>query len=130
MDFLNPFLVSLANKQPTEDKSLFEQVFYRFETFYKEREVERDCLKQLLGVERYINLLKFYLIFRLIIPFMEIHLPGDFLLAYNELDSEDPQVSFYQNHNLIAAEIRKLGVFLNRYDTQDEVGFSKPLSYY
>lgn len=52
---------------------------------------------------------------------MEIHLPGDFLLAYNELDSEDPQVSFYQNHNLIAPEIRKLGAFLNRYDTNDEV---------
>lgn len=54
MDFLNPFLSSLVNRQPIKGKeSLFEQVLRRFEAFCKQRETEKDNLKRLLGVERY-----------------------------------------------------------------------------
>eukprot|EP01127_Copromyxa_protea_P014661 TRINITY_DN4130_c0_g1_i1.p1 TRINITY_DN4130_c0_g1~~TRINITY_DN4130_c0_g1_i1.p1 ORF type:complete len:291 (+),score=40.27 TRINITY_DN4130_c0_g1_i1:55-927(+) len=109
-EFLNPFLDNLVvNKQFTGKESLFQHVLKRFELYSLERPGETLNLKRLLGVDK------------LLIPFMEIHLPGDFLLAYNELDSEDPQVLFYQQHDLIAPEIQKLGVFLNHYDTNKEV---------
>eukprot|EP01126_Amoeba_proteus_P066241 TRINITY_DN9544_c0_g1_i1.p1 TRINITY_DN9544_c0_g1~~TRINITY_DN9544_c0_g1_i1.p1 ORF type:complete len:165 (-),score=23.52 TRINITY_DN9544_c0_g1_i1:19-513(-) len=58
---------------------------------------------------------------RLLVPYMEINLPADLILAFNELDMEDPQVLFYQNHPTLGLEIRKLGAFLDRYDTKDEV---------
>lgn len=54
---------------------------------------------------------------------MDLNLPGDFVLAFNELDTEDPQVAFYQQHNLLAPEIQKLNIFLNRYDTNEEVRY-------
>lgn len=125
MSFLNPFLDALVTERHRNNASdtLFGHVVHRFESYCKEHEAEKNHLKELMGVERYVFCLACASdqIQRLVIPFMDINLPGEFVLAYNELDAEDPQVSFYQQHTLIAPEIRKLGVFLNRYDTNEEV---------
>jgi hypothetical protein len=44
---------------------------------------------------------------------------------YNELEEDDPRVILYQTHPLIASDIRELGVFLDRYDTNKEVHLSR-----
>jgi hypothetical protein len=43
------------------------------------------------------------------------------VLEYNGLEEEDPLVLSYQFNPVIGKQIRELGVFLDRYDTQKEV---------
>lgn len=57
----------------------------------------------------------------LIVPFVELNLPAEVIISYNELEENDPQIDLYQRHPLIASEIKQLGVFLDRYDTNNNV---------
>lgn len=57
----------------------------------------------------------------LIVPFVELNLPAEVILSYNELEENDPQIDLYQRHPLIASEIKQLGVFLDRYDTNNNI---------
>lgn len=71
--------------------------------------------------EKVNNLLKEMNLERLAVPFIELQLPSELILSYNELEKDDPQIDLYQRHPLISSEIRQLGVFLDRYDTNKDV---------
>jgi len=110
-NFLDPFFVELhQEKLPVENSErILQDVIGRLQTYAKGKTELLNDLMQSMNVSR------------LIIPYVEINLPGDLILAYNELEPEDPQVPWYQNHPLLASDIRLLGTFLDRFDTNSEV---------
>jgi len=110
-NFLDPFFSELLTQRFPIDKSdqILQNVVSHLEGYIEERREALDQLASAMNVQR------------LVIPFVEINLPGDLILAYNELEPDDPQVSWYQNHPLLASDIRLLGTFLDRFDTNSEV---------
>ncbi len=58
---------------------------------------------------------------RLVIPYIELDLPGSIILEFNNLEEDDPMVESYQLSPAIGEQIRELGVFLDRYDIIKEV---------
>lgn len=58
---------------------------------------------------------------RLLVPYLDLALPIDTILEYNQLDADDPQILSLQLDPIIAPEIRELSVFLDRYDTEKGV---------
>eukprot|EP01122_Echinamoeba_exundans_P014016 TRINITY_DN6262_c0_g1_i1.p1 TRINITY_DN6262_c0_g1~~TRINITY_DN6262_c0_g1_i1.p1 ORF type:complete len:360 (+),score=41.03 TRINITY_DN6262_c0_g1_i1:244-1323(+) len=58
---------------------------------------------------------------RLLVPYLDLDLPVDTILEYNELDADDPQILSLQLDPVVAPEIRELSVFVDRYDTEKGV---------
>jgi hypothetical protein len=51
---------------------------------------------------------------RLLIPFIELPLPRDVILHFNEMDETNPNVIKYQLHPIFGPWILKFGLFLDR----------------
>eukprot|EP01120_Amphizonella_sp_Union-15-10_P000682 TRINITY_DN10714_c0_g1_i1.p1 TRINITY_DN10714_c0_g1~~TRINITY_DN10714_c0_g1_i1.p1 ORF type:complete len:292 (+),score=42.62 TRINITY_DN10714_c0_g1_i1:151-1026(+) len=110
--FLDPFVKSLHEKDleiNSVDGSVIESVIENLRNYCENHKKETRDLIKLMNVKQ------------LIVPYISLNLPGDVILSYNELEEDDPQVLLYQNHPAIAKEVRELGVFLDRYDTNKEV---------
>jgi len=112
IDFLNPFLGELKH-QPPESKPQEGNVMQHIVLLLKEYAARSSTrTKELM---QHMNAK------RLVVPYIELDLPGDIVLEFNELEEEDPLVLSYQFHPIIGKHIRELGVFLDRYDTIKEV---------
>jgi hypothetical protein len=113
INFLDPFFNTLHMQelklQKPKGGSVIEEVIERLRQYAEERKEEKEKLMKIMNVKR------------LLVPYIELNLPGELILLYNELEEDDPRVILYQTHPLIASEIRELGVFLDRYDTNKEV---------
>eukprot|EP01121_Diplochlamys_sp_Union-15-3_P000316 TRINITY_DN1029_c0_g2_i2.p1 TRINITY_DN1029_c0_g2~~TRINITY_DN1029_c0_g2_i2.p1 ORF type:complete len:311 (+),score=39.69 TRINITY_DN1029_c0_g2_i2:154-1086(+) len=112
ISFLDPFFKSLHEKDldiPTDNSTVLDIVVLHFKQYCEQNREQKEQLMKTMNVKQFL------------IPYIDIDLPGELILTYNELEEDDPQVVLYQQHPVIATKVRELGVFLDRYDTNKEV---------
>jgi len=110
--FLDPFFKSMHEKDleiNTDNGSVLAAVILHLKIYCEQNKENKEKLLKTMNVKQ------------LVVPYISLNLPGELILTYNELEEDDPQVLLYQHHPLIASEVRELGVFLDRYDTNKEV---------
>lgn len=112
LEYLNPFFKELKEDGLLSNggdprPGAFTRVIERFEQYAATNSKQTNDLKALMKVNK------------LLIPYIELDLPSSLVLKYNELDEDDPVLTFHQFNPLISEKIRELEVLLDRYDNKE-----------
>jgi len=110
LEFLNPFFTTLlAKKPPTCAQDAFNSLISSLQIHCeREKELKTRLLKE-MNIKRFL------------VPYVDIHLPAEAILHYNDIDEDDPRVLWYLNHPTYGKDVRKLGAFLDKYDANNQI---------